>query len=411
MISLDLERVRRAFPALSDRFVFMDNAGGSQCLGAVADAVRDYMLRRNVQLGASYAVSLEASAAVLEGRRALARLVGASDDRQVVLGSSTTQLLSNFAHALSDRLQPGDEIVVTNADHEANIGPFRRLERRGVVIREWQIDPTSLRLRSQDLEPLLGDRTRLVCMTHCSNIIGSIHDVHDVARRVHAAGARLLVDGVAYAPHRQLELQRFEADYYVFSLYKVYGPHVAALIAPVSHLEELSNLNHFFLEDEVPYKLQPGNVCYELVASLPALEGYLLGLGDAAGHSSAAPDEGALERAFAGIAAHEAALAERLLRFLRTRSDLTLIGDPDSDPTRRVPTVSFVPHAKSPEAVVRAVDPHGIGIRHGDFYARRLAEALGLTKRGGVVRVSMVHYNTLDEVDRVIEALERALGD
>jgi len=398
----------------------MDNAGGSQCLGAVADAARDYLLQRNVQLGASYSVSVEASAAVSAGRRAVARLVGASDDRQVVLGSSTTQLLANLALAMSERLQPGDEIVVTNADHEANVGPFRRLERRGVVLREWQVRGADSRLRPEDLEPLLGNRTRLVCMTHCSNVVGSIHDVRDVARRVHAAGARLLVDGVAYAPHRRLDLRSFEADYYAFSLYKVYGPHMAALVAPVAHLEELSNINHFFLADEVPYKLQPGNVCYELVASLPAIEEYLLALGSADGATrvpsrdtdpaAATAYADALDRAFTAIAAHEAALAERLLGFLRTRSDVTLIGDPESDPSRRVPTVSFVPHAKSPDALVRAVDAHGIGIRHGDFYARRLVEALGLRERGGVVRISMVHYNTLEEVDRVVVALEHALA-
>jgi selenocysteine lyase/cysteine desulfurase len=225
-----------------------------------------------------------------------------------------------------------------------------------------------------------------------------------------------LVDGVAYAPHRRIDVPSFEADYYAFSLYKVYGPHIAALVAPLDHLAELANINHFFLADEIPYKLQPGNVCYELVASLPAVEQYLLSLGGT-GSASAGAAAGSetshaavLERAFASIAAHEATLAERLLRFLRTRDDVALIGDSASDPSRRVPTVSFAPRAKSPEAVVSAVDEHGIGIRHGDFYARRLVEALGLKERGGVVRISMVHYNTLEEVDRLVAALELALA-
>lgn len=398
MMHFDPSAARAAFPALSRDFVFMDNAGGSQCLGAVADAVRAYLLERNAQLGASYSVSVEASAHVLAGRRAIARLVGVADDRQVVIGPSTTQLLSNLALAVAPGLAPGDQIVVTNADHEANIGAFRRLESRGVVVREWELDLESRTLRLDQLEPLLGPRTRLVCMTHCSNVLGTIHDVRAVAGRVHAAGARLLVDGVAFAPHRQVDFTALGVDYYVFSLYKVYGPHLAALVAPLGHLEELANINHEFLATEVPYKLQPGNVCYELTASLPALEAYLCALGG-----------GALDVTYAAIARHEAALAERLLCFLRARSDLTLIGDSSSDPDRRVPTLSFAPHAKSPEAVVRAVDALGIGIRHGDFYSRRLIRALGLGDRGGVVRVSMVHYNTLEEVDRVIGALEQAL--
>jgi cysteine desulfurase family protein (TIGR01976 family) len=385
--ALDLARVRDAFPALSSGFAFMDNAGGSQCLGTVADAVRDHLLRRNVQLGASYAVSAEASERVLEGRRAVARLVSAADDRQVVLGASTTQLLANLALAMSATLRPGDEIVVTNADHEANIGPFRRLETRGVVIRQWPIDPETRRLRPEDLEPLLGKTTRLVCMTHCSNVLGTIHDVAPIAQRVHAAGARLLVDGVAYAPHRR--------------------PDPAALVAPLGHLQELASINHEFLADEVPYKLQPGNVCYELVAALPAVEEYLLELG--AFDGGAATHSVALDRAFGAIAAHEASLAERLLAFLRDRADVTVVGDRSSDPARRVPTISFAPHLRTPEAVVRAVDAYGIGIRHGHFYSRRLVEALGLAARGGVVRVSMAHYNTLAEVDRVVAALEAAL--
>jgi cysteine desulfurase family protein (TIGR01976 family) len=399
MTSLDVARVRAQFPALASGFVFMDNAGGSQCLGTVADAARDYLLHHNVQLGASYAVSTDATARVLEGRRAIARLVGAGDDRQVVLGSSTTQLVANLALAMAEGLESGDEIVVTNVDHEANIGPFRRLASRGIVVREWPIDRATKTLRGEDLAPLLGPRTRLVCMTHCSNVLGTIHDVRAIARQVHAAGARLLVDGVAYAPHRRVDVAAFEADYYVFSLYKVYGPHLAALVAPVGHLAELANINHHFLANEIPYKLQPGNVCFELTAALPAIEAYLLELGD-----------GALDRAFDAIAHHEAALAERLLEFLRSRADVAIVGESTADPARRVPTISFVPLARTPEEVVRAVDPRGIGIRHGDFYARRLVDALGLRERGGVVRVSMVHYNTLAEVDRVVAALEAALG-
>jgi cysteine desulfurase family protein (TIGR01976 family) len=406
MSQLDISNVRRCFPSLSSEFVFMDNAGGSQCLGSVADAIRDYLLACNVQLGASYPASVEATSRVVEGRRAMARLVGAPDDRQVVLGPSTTQLLANFALSFSAALQPGDEIVVTNADHEANIGAFRRLASRGVVIREWRLDRDALVLRLEDLEPLLGPRTRLVCMTHCSNLLGTVHDVRSVAQRVHAAGARLLVDGVAYAPHGRVDFAAFEADYYVFSLYKVYGPHVAALVSTMEHLEELANINHEFLADEIPYKLQPGNVCYELVSSLPALEAYLLDLGGGAGADSY--DE-VLVRAFDAIAAQEQALSERLMAFLRTRRDLTLIGDADTDRVRRVPTISFAPHNRSPEDVVRAVDGYGVGIRHGDFYARRLVDALELGDRGGVVRVSMVHYNTLDEVDRLVSALDEAL--
>jgi cysteine desulfurase family protein (TIGR01976 family) len=402
MAHLDVHRARARFPALASDFVFMDNAGGSQCLGAVADAVRDYLLRTNVQLGASYPTSQVAAERVLQGRQAIARLVNVEDDRQVVLGPSTTQLLSNLALAMADDFRAGDELVVTNADHESNVGPFLRLAARGVVVREWPIHSESLTLRLEELEPLLGPRTRLVCMTHCSNVIGTIHDVGAVARRVHAAGARLLVDGVAFAPHRHVDFPSLGADFYVMSLYKVYGPHVAALVAPLEQLEALGNINHEFLANQTPYKLQPGNVCYELVAALPELLAYFQELGGGG--------VGTLSRAFAAMARHEAALADRLLGHLATRRDVRVLGELSAAHERRVPTVSFVPSAKRPEEVVRAVDARGIGIRHGDFYARRLVDALGLGGSGGVVRVSMVHYNTLEEVDRLLVALDAALA-
>ena len=377
--------VRAGFPGLASGFVFLDNAGGSQTLGAVADRVRDYLLHTNVQLGASYAVSAAAAERVTEAVRAAAVFMGAADPSEIVFGPSTTQLLHNLSLAME--LAPGDEIVVTEADHAANVEPWARLARRGVVIRTWPLDRETLRLEVRDLVPLLSSRTRLVAFSHVSNLLGTIHDVGEITRVVHAHGARVCVDGVAYAPHRAIDVRAWDVDYYVFSFYKVYGPHVAALYGKRAALDELATINHEFIT-ETPYRLQPGNLNFELAHGVTGIYPYLAEVG------------------FEAIAAHEQALAEPLLAFLAQTPGVTIHGERTADRTIRVPTISFSVANRAPEAIVRSVDAHGIGIRHGDFYARGVVRALGVE---GVVRVSMVHYNTLAEIDRVIAALGGAI--
>jgi len=394
---LDLDLVRSAFPALASGFVFLDNAGGSQTLAGVADRVRDYLLTTNVQLGASYAVSEAAGARVRAAVRATASYLGTDDPREVVFGSSTTQLVDNLALAMAPRLSPGDEIVVTTADHHANVGAWRRLAQQGVVIRTWELDRETLRLETRDLLPLLNDRMCLVAFTHVSNLLGSIHDVAAITRTVHAHGAKVCVDGVAFAPHREIDVRAWDVDYYVFSFYKVFGPHLAVLYGKHDLLDGLATINHDFVGDQLPYKLQPGNLNFELTYSVTAIYDYLETLGGKV-------------RAFHEIAAHEEHLARLLLAFLAAKRGVTIHGERVADSSRRVPTISFSVEGVAPEAIVRAVDRSGIGIRHGDFYAKGVVRALGLDQRGGVVRVSMAHYNTSSEIDRAIAALDDAIG-
>jgi selenocysteine lyase/cysteine desulfurase len=309
-------------------------------------------------------------------------------------------MLQQLARGMADGLRPGDEIVVTNADHEANIGPWRALEAQGVVIREWQVDRASLELPLAGLERLLGPRTRLVAVTHCSNVLGTIMPVAEIARLAHAAGAELCVDGVALAPHRRIDVQALGCDWYVYSFYKTYGPHQAVLWGRHARLLELASLNHFFIgRDRVPYKLQPGNVNYELAFGCAGIPEYLAALGR---HHGDDP--------FEVVARHEEALAERLLAWLGARNDVRIIGRRTAAREERVPTISFVVDGRRSSAVVAALDTHRVGIRFGDFYARRLIDTLWLAAQDGVVRVSIVHYNTLDEVDRLIAALDRALS-
>ncbi|WP_404379573.1 cysteine desulfurase-like protein [Caenispirillum salinarum] len=403
---LDIDALRREFPALSQDFVFLDNAGGSAVLKRVADRVADYLLTTSVQLGASYRPSAEAAEKVAAAQAAVARLLNAPHPDEVVMGGSTTLLLHLLGEALEPSVRPGDEIIVTDVDHEANVGPWRRLERAGAIIREWRVNRDTMDLEMEDLEALLSDRTTWVAVTHCSNILGTVVPVAEVARRVHAAGARLCVDGVGYAPHRLVDVQASGADVYALSFYKTFGPHYAVMWAGRDLLDALPGLNHYFITD-APGKLQPGSVNYELVHGCGGIADYLTDTGRALG--AAGDDRALMAAAFDAFTAHEDRLSERLLSYLRGRPDVRILGRPRVGNGDRVPTISFTVGNRTSEDIVRRVDRHGIGIRFGDFYAKRLIPALGADRNGGVVRVSMAHYNTAGEIDRLISALDDAM--
>jgi cysteine desulfurase family protein (TIGR01976 family) len=404
-MALDLDHVRSRFPALGDGFAFFDNAGGSQVLRTVAERVADYLLTTSVQTGASYPLSQQATARLAEARAKIARLVNASRPDEVVLGPSTTVLMRFLAAAMARRFSPGDEVILTVFDHESNIGPWLALEERGVVFKFWSIDRETFAVDLDELQRLITSRTKLVCVTHASNILGAIMPIAEIARLVHARGAQVCVDAVAYAPHRAVDVQALDVDYYVFSFYKTYGPHFAVMYGKYENLLDLDGLYHYFYgKDKVPQKLEPGNTNYELAWGCTGIVDYLDELGGGSG------DRAAIERGFDDIAAHEEAIAECLLAYLRQRNDVRVIGPPEADRAVRVPTIAFKAEGKDSAEIVRAVDGDRIGIRFGDFHSRRLVDHLGLQPGNGVVRVSMVHYNTLAEADRLIESLDRALA-
>ena len=403
--ALNLDHIRAEFPALHDDCAYLDNAGGSQVLRRVADRVRDYLLTSSVQLGASYAQSQDAGVKVLAARRAVAELVNAPFDDEVVMGGSTTSLMFQVTQAIQLGIQPGDEIIVSNTDHEANIGGWMRLQAAGAVIKIWEVNPDTLALDLDSLDRMLSPRTKWVAVTHASNILGTINPVNEIARRVHAVGARLCVDAVAYAPHRLVDVQASGADAYVFSFYKVFGPHYAVMWVQRELLLSLPSLNHYFIGPEVlPYKLQPGNVNYELSYGCIGISDYLVDVGTQLGMQGSARQK--MQAAFDAFEAHEDALCERLLAYLRGKRRVRVIGRDTAAHGGRLPTVSFTVAGTPSEAVVRHMDRFNIGIRFGDFYAKRLIESLGLQDQGGVVRVSVAHYNTAAEIDRLIVQLE-----
>jgi cysteine desulfurase family protein (TIGR01976 family) len=406
---LDLDFVRGHFPALAGDWIFFDNAGGSQVLESVVERVADYLRTTPVQLGATYAVSERAAERQREAARALAEFINAADASECVLGPSTTALLGRLARALGPSLAAGDEIIVTNVDHEANIGCWRRLAARGIRIKTWPIDRDTLRLEPETLKTLLNERTRLVCFTQTSNILGSIEPVAEIARLAHQYGAKVCVDAVACAPHHSIDVRALDVDYYVFSLYKVYGPHLALLYGKRDLLLDLDNLNHAFIGAQaLPLKLQPGAVSYELVHGAGAIPDYFLALSEHAGGASAGNFQTRTAAGYTAIQRHEQQLAGRLLDFLSAKPGVRIIGSQRAD-RNRTPTISFVKAGIDSATIPPAADARNIGIRYGHFYAKRLIDDLGLAAQHGVVRVSMAHYNTLAEVDRLVGCLDPLL--
>lgn len=406
---LDLDFVRSQFPGLSHGWTFFDNAGGSQILKQAVERINTFLYDKNVQIGGSYDVSQAAAKALYEARTAAMNLVHASRPEEIVFGSSTTALLQNLARAMTSQLAPGDEIVITIADHESNIGPWVGLRDAGIVIKTWPLNKDTFTLDLIDLEPLMSARTKLVCVTHASNILGSINPVREIADFVHARGARICVDAVAYAPHRAVDVQAFNVDYYVFSLYKTYGPHYALMYGKYDHLLELDTLYHYFYgKDKVPGKLEPGNPNYELAYATCGIVDYLSEIGEMAGETGSTREK--IVAAYGAIAAQENALVDKLLTYLRGRNDCRIIGHSANRDGTRIPTISFVFDGRDSAEICKAMDAHRIAIRFGDFHSRRLAEYLDLTESNGVVRVSMVHYNTIEEVDQMTKALDTILG-
>lgn len=406
----DRDAVRARFPALAGGTVYFENAGGSQVPRVVAEAIARYMQESYVQLDAPYDVSHRSTETVARAHAFAELLANGTGRGRAILGASCSALLRMLADCYAEVLRPGDEIVVAETGHEANVGPWMRLGDRpglGIRVRIWRVDPASFGCGLDALDALLSERTRLVTFPHVSNLLGEVVDVAAIADRVHRWGARVVVDGVAYAPHRAIDVAAWNVDYYAWSAYKVYGPHMAVLWGRHDALAELTGPNHFFIaRDEVPYKFELGGASHEACAGLLALGEYL---GFLAGHERREElDRAGVAAAFGAMERLERPLQERLVDYLNGHPDLRVLGPAHGGPLR-VPTVSFVSRSRSSAEIARAACDRQIGIRSGHMYAYRLCRALGLDPEDGVVRASLLHYNTPGEVERLIEVLE-ALG-
>ena len=406
--SLDAAFARARFPAFAEPtlegWAFFENAGGSYPCEPVVRRLGEFYRRLKVQPYAPYPASEEAGAWMDESRTRLAAWLGVADD-ELHFGPSTSQNSYVLAQAFRQMLAPGDEIVVTNQDHEANGGVWRRLADDGITVREWRIDPDTGHLDPADLDPLLGARTRLVCFPHASNVVAEINPVAEIAAKAHDAGAVVVVDGVSYAPHGLPDIAALGADIYMFSAYKTYGPHQGVMTVRRELAERLPNQAHFFNAYDPAKRLTPAGPDHAQIAALAGMIDYFEDL--ASHHGVAADTPAATGRAVHDLMrAREARLMAPLLDYLRGRNDLRLIGP--AEPERRAPTVA-VHHARPGEELARDLAAHRIMTGGGSFYADRAVEALGIDPDHGVARFSFVHYTSEAEIARLIEALDRVL--
>ncbi len=410
-VTLDVEFCRAQFPLLKEGWVFLENAGGTLVPQQVTNRITDYMTHNQVQPNEGYEASLVGQESINQGRAVLAALINADDD-EIVVGPSTTSNVYLLSRALLPLFKPGDEIIVTNQDHEANNGAWRRLERHGLVIREWQMNPRSEDLEIEDLTALLSDRTKLVCVTHCSNVVGLVHDIKTMAEKVHAAGALICVDGVALTPHRRVDVKALDVDFYLYSPYKVFGPHLGVLYGKRELLAATTNESHYFLDDaDFQRRLCPGGLNFELTAACRGIGDYfdLLHQQHFAGDNSAA--QARLDRLFDLFSAHETKLANRIEGFLRSKNSVRLIGAHADSGREKVGVFAFQVAGQNVTTIPAQARTAKIGFYGDDFYAARCIDALGLREQGGVIRVSLAHYNSAQDVDRLIAALDPLIPD
>ncbi|KAJ5143374.1 uncharacterized protein N7515_002161 [Penicillium bovifimosum] len=381
--ALDVSAARSRFPALQQEQVYMDNAGGSQVLDTVADSIRSYLLKTNVQLGATYKTSKTSTNAYDNAYNVAAGFINAAPE-EISIGVSTTQLLHNLSIAL--KVQPGDELVLSKLNHESNTAPWVQLaDRLGLTVKWWAAaDPKNPICDPAELKTLLSEKTRLVTCPHVSNITGSISSIREIADAVHVYPRALLcVDGVALAPHRQVDVKALDVDFYAFSWYKVYGPHLAQLYASSRVHEQIQSLGHFFNPtNTLDKKLNLASANYELTQSIPQVVEYF------------GPNPSVT---WAQMAEHEQQLQRILLEFLASDGRVTVIGEPSASNELRVPVISFVVRGLGSQRLVEEVERRSAyGFRSGHMYSHRLlAEVCGLEDvEDGVVRVSFLHYNT-----------------
>jgi len=408
MKQLDIDFVRNQFPAFSEPslegFAHFENAGGSYACGQVIRQLEGYYRRTKLQPYYDFAPSRTAGEQMSAARRRMAEWLNVGED-EVHFGPSTTQNTYVVAQALRGYLQAGDEIIVTNQDHEANIGAWRRLESEGMTVREWQVDPLSGELDPAGLDELLSERTRVVAFTHCSNIVGTVNPVRELTDRVHAAGALAFVDGVAYCPHGLPDLDALGVDLYTFSLYKVYGPHQGVMFMRKALNEALPNQGHFFNAKHAGKRFTPAGPDHAQIASVNGVIDYFETV--LAHHAPGTAQRGHANQVHELFRRREQKLIEPLLEFLDQHPKVRLAGR--NTAVARAPTVSFTVKGRSSHELASELGRINIGVGVGNCYAYRLIQALGMDPEDGVVRTSLVHYTTEDEVTRLLTALDQLI--
>jgi len=407
--AFEIDWVRAQFPALAEKVngypaTFFDGPGGTQVPQRVIDAMRDYLIHSNANTHGAFATSQRTDGTIAEAHAAMADLLGCDSD-EVVFGPNMTTLTFALSRAIGREVRPGDEVVVTRLDHDANVAPWRALEERGCVIRVVDIHADDCTLDMEDLARQINERTRLVAVGYASNAVGTINAVAEIVRLAHAVGAMAFIDAVHYAPHGPIDVRRLDCDFLACSPYKFFGPHLGALYAKREPLERFRPYKVRPAPEEIPGRWETGTQNHEGLAGVTAAIDYLADLGRRS-RPGTMGRRAALLAAYEAIRPYERSLVEPLVAGLLEIPGLTFYGI--RDPARfawRVPTVAIRLAGHSPRELATLLAKRGIFTWDGNYYALSLTERLGVESSGGMLRIGLVHYNTAAEVDRLLAVI------
>ena len=406
----DVAWVRSQFPALSQTVdgqpaAFLDGPGGTQVPHKVIHAISDYLQHSNANTCGAYATSRRTDAVIAGARAAMADFLGCEGD-EIVFGPNMTTLTFTLSRSIGRELGPGDEIVVTHLDHDANVSTWRSLEERGVTVRFADIQENDCTLDMQHLARQITAKTKLVAVGYASNAVGTINDVKEVVRLAHQVGALAFVDAVHYGPHGLIDVRAIDCDFLACSTYKFFGPHMGVLYGKREHLKRLQPYKVRALVNEVPNRWEMGTLNHECIAGITACVEYLADLGRHV-NSKSTNRRSALISAFQMIQAYERTLAERMLRGLLAIPGLKAYGITDLQKlANRTPTFAVRVDGHTPLELATKLGDRGFFTWDGNYYALNLTERLDVEKSGGFLRIGLVHYNTAEEVDGVVAALQ-----
>src|SRR5580704_661787 len=418
LATLDLTYIRAQFPSLTHTVTghpaaFLDGPGGTQVPQRVIDAISNYLGRDNANTDGAYATSRRTNAMLTDARAAMADFLNCAAD-EIVFGPNMTTLTYAMSRAIGRDLGPGDEIVVTRLDHDANVSPWLALEEKGVTIRWAEIHEEDCTLDLADLASKINEKTKLVAVGYASNAVGTINPVKEIVRIAHAAGALTYIDAVHYGPHGLIDVAELDCDFLVCSTYKFFGPHMGVLFGKREHLQRLKPYKVRPLTNAVPNRWEWGTLNHECIAGITACVDYIADLGRRA-YPEAVTRRAAIVAAFESIHRHEHALMNRLIAGLSEIPQLKIYGITDpSCFAWRCPTLALrvvnQTSEKTPLALATKLGDHGFFTWDGNYYALNLTERLDVEKSGGFLRIGLVHYNTAEEVDRLLAALKEIVG-
>ncbi len=412
-----ISELQAEFPALQQTakgcsLIFLDGPGGTQVHGSVIAAMSRYLTEANSNIHGAFLHSRRTDETILAARNALADFFNAPRPEEIVFGPNMTTLTFNISRAIGRTLSPGDEIIVTRLDHDANIAPWVALQECGAVIRRVDFDPRDCTLDMSNFENFITSRTKLVALGYASNAVGTINDVRRVVELAHAVGAWVYVDAVHYGPHGPIDVQALDCDFLVCSAYKFFGPHLGALYGRYELLESLPAYKVRPAKDTPPHKFETGTQSFEALAGATAAVNYLASVGRRFGSEFATEFPGFegrrrdLKAGMAAIQAYERGLCQQLIAGLEDIPGLHIYGiTAPACFDRRVPTVSFTMEGLTPREIAGRLDQANIFVWDGDFYALAVIERLGLEERGGLLRVGLVHYNTARDVETLLNVL------